>query len=96
MKRRRIDPLLLVIALTALVVAGFGCYVKTQIFQPLELHTDADPIACAFLFPETESKHRQGLLHPHRPWSCIFSSNVLFLTFSISPFPRIRKLWHKW
>ena len=53
MKRRRTDPLLLVIALTALVVAAFGTYVKTQIFDPLELHPEADPIACAFLFPET-------------------------------------------
>lgn len=53
MKRLRTDPLLLVIALTAIVVAAFGTYVKTQIFAPLELHPDADPIACAFLFPET-------------------------------------------
>ena len=53
MKRVRFDALLLSIILTAMAVAGFGWYVKTQIFTPLNLHTDADPIACAFLFPET-------------------------------------------
>ena len=36
-----------------MAVSGFGWYVKTYIFTPLDLHCDADPIQCAFLFPQT-------------------------------------------
>ena len=53
MKRIRYYALFLAIVLTAMAVSGFGWYVKTYIFTPLELHTDADVFACAFLFPET-------------------------------------------
>lgn len=53
MKRIRYYALFLAIVLTAMALSGFGWYVKTYIFTPLDLHTDADPIACAFLFPET-------------------------------------------
>lgn len=53
MKRIRSYALFLAIVLSAMVISGFGWYVKTYIFTPLDLHTDADPISCAFLFPET-------------------------------------------
>ena len=53
MKKMRINGLFLAIMLTSLFLAVFGWYVKTRIFTPLDLHPDADPITCAFLFPET-------------------------------------------
>lgn len=53
MKSIRFYALFIAIAVSAMLVTGFGWYVKTYIFTPLALHCGADPIACAFLFPQT-------------------------------------------
>jgi len=53
MRRIRYFALFQALVLSAMVVGGFGWYVKTMIFMPLNLHMDAGAIECAFLFPET-------------------------------------------
>lgn len=78
MKRIRFYALFLAIALSAMAVSGFGWYVKTYIFTPLELHPDSSPIECAFLFPEAArlmdltlapAEPTEATEPPAEPWS---------------------------
>ena len=75
MKRLRCYALFMAIVLSAMLISGFGWYVKTCIFAPLELHSDADVISCAFLFPQTARMMGLSLLPtdptepPTQPWS---------------------------